>query len=144
MIRKADMRDLDAVAGLAGLLWPEHGLDELREEFAQLLADPDCAVFLWETEGRAAAFAQAQLRRDYVEGTKTSPVGYLEGIFVGKEYRAKGIASALLRACEEWAAERGCTEFASDCELGNTASIAFHKSLGFTEANRIVCFVKKL
>ena len=31
-------------------------------------------------------FAQCQLRYDYVEGTKTTPVGYLEGIFIKDGY----------------------------------------------------------
>ena len=74
------------MAELAALLWPDAG--ELREEYAALLADPECAVFLWEAEGRASAFAHVQLRHDYVEGTKTSPVGYLEGISV--RIRRKG------------------------------------------------------
>lgn len=34
-------------------------------------------------------FAQCQLRCDYVEGTKTTPVGYLEGIFIKDGYRRK-------------------------------------------------------
>ncbi|WP_428994613.1 GNAT family N-acetyltransferase [Enteroscipio rubneri] len=36
-----------------------------------------------------------------------------------------GTRRELLRACEAWAKERGCTEFASDCELDNAASLAF-------------------
>ena len=55
---------------------------------------------------------QCALRRDYVEGTHTSPVGYLEGVFVQEEYRGRGVATALLRACEAWAGEKGCAEFA--------------------------------
>ena len=89
-------------------------------------------------------FAQCQLRHDYVEGTDSSPVGYLEGIYVASAYRHRGIAGVLLNACEVWAREKGCTEFASDCELNNLESLAFHKKLGFTEANRIICFTKKL
>lgn len=89
-------------------------------------------------------FAQCQLRRDYVEGTESSPVGYLEGIFVAEEYRHQGVARKLLAACEIWAKEQGCTEFASDCELANTASLRFHLNVGFQEANRIICFTKKL
>ncbi len=38
----------------------------------------------------------------------------------------------------------GCREFAGDCELGNTDSLGFHLSMGFAEANRIICFTKKL
>jgi hypothetical protein len=51
---------------------------------------------------------------------------------------------ALLTACEDWARTKGCTEFASDCELTNTQSLRFHLNVGFTEANRIICFTKKL
>ena len=89
-------------------------------------------------------FAQCQLRHDYVEGTDSSPVGYLEGIYVIPSCRHRGIAGVLLAACERWAVKMGCTEFASDCELDNLESLAFHKSAGFTEANRIICFTKKL
>ena len=89
-------------------------------------------------------FAQCQLRHDYVEGTASSPVGYLEGIFVAPAYQKQGIARALLASCEKWAKEQGCVEFASDCELSNTNSLRFHLSMGFEEANRIICFTKTL
>ena len=89
-------------------------------------------------------FAQCQLRYDYVEGTSTSPVGYLEGIFVKEGYRNKGYAKELLAECETWARESGCHEFASDCEIGNTNSFCFHKAMDFIEANRIICFTKTL
>ena len=97
-----------------------------------------------EEAGRSIGFSQCQLRHDYVEGTKSSPVGYLEGIFVDGAHRRLGYAARLLSACEGWAKEKGCREFASDCELTNTDSLKFHLSLGFTEANRIICFTKKL
>ena len=42
------------------------------------------------------------------------------------------------------AKEKGCTEFASDCELDNAESLRFHLALGFMEANRIICFRKEL
>ena len=54
------------------------------------------------------------------------------------------IAAQLLSECEKWAKEKGCTEFASDCELDNADSYRFHMSLGFEEANRIICFRKDL
>ena len=89
-------------------------------------------------------FAQCSLRNDYVEGCSHSPVGYLEGIFVLENYRQKGISRQLLLSCETWAKKQGCREFASDCELDNTQSLSFHLACGFEEANRIICFTKKL
>ena len=144
MIRKAEERDLTAAAALAAELWPEHTPEELLPEYRALLKNGDGAVFLASENGREAGFAQVQLRHDYVEGTETSPVGYLEGVYVREEARGRGVAKALLKACEAWAAARGCREFASDCELDNGGSLAFHLHTGFTEANRIICFTKPL
>lgn len=144
MLIRADITQAGVIAALAVQMWDEHTQEELERDFAALLQREDAAVFLAEEEGKAVGFAQCQLRRDYVEGTETSPVGYLEGIFVEPAYRGKGIARALLACCEQWAREQGCTEFASDCELDNTQSLAFHMRLGFDEANRIICFTKKL
>ena len=144
MVQKAIEQDAAVLADLALMLWPSHDAAELREEFAELLKSEEAACFLACEAGVPVGFAQCQLRHDYVEGTQTSPVGYLEGIFVWPEFRHRGLAKQLLGACESWAKEKGCMEFASDCELGNDASLNFHLSVGFAEANRIVCFTKTL
>lgn len=68
----------------------------------------------------------------------------VKGIFVKPEYRKQGYAKALLQECEKWALQQGCSEFASDCELTNEESLAFHLKMGFAEANRIICFQKRL
>ena len=144
MIQKAIEQDAKVLADLALMLWDGHDVAELREEFTELLKSKEAACFLACEAGIPVGIAQCQLRHDYVEGTRTSPVGYLEGIFVRPEFRHRGLAKQLLEACESWAKEKGCMEFASDCELGNDASLNFHLRMGFTEANRIICFTKKL
>jgi aminoglycoside 6'-N-acetyltransferase I len=144
MIRKAEYGDLKELAELGVLLWPHHTAAELAEEFSRTMAKEDAAFFLAFADGAAVGFAQCQLRHDYVEGTDSSPVGYLEGIFVKEGKRQQGIAKMLLSACEAWAGELGCREFASDCELDNAKSLRFHLGLGFEEANRIICFRKRL
>ena len=144
MIRKATVQDAQTVAALAVKMWPGHPVTELAEEFCALLTKRSAAVFLAMDGEQAVGFAQCQLRHDYVEGTESAPVGYLEGVFVEETHRNDGHAKALLAACEQWAREQGCSEFASDCELTNTQSLAFHLHCGFREANRIICFTKKL
>ena len=144
MIRKAVPGDADSIGELAAALWPEHTVEAMAEEMRSLLSDDESAVFLAVTDERPAAFAQCQLRHDYVEGTETSPVGYLEGIFVSEPYRHQGIAGDLLHECEQWAKDKGCREFASDCELTNEGSRLFHLRMGFAEANRLICFTKNL
>ena len=140
----AAVTDANTVAELACELWPGHTAEEMTAEFQTLLTEKEAAVFLLRLKGIAAGFAQCQLRHDYVEGTETSPVGYLEGIYVREIYRGKGIARRLLKACEDWAREQGCTEFASDCELTNAESQGFHQAVGFEEANRIIAYVRKI
>ena len=144
MIKKAAIQDLPIVAELACRLWPEHTPESLQLEMLQIIKKADAAFFLAFAGEVAVGFAQCQLRHDYVEGTDGSPVGYLEGIYVAEGHRHSGIASKLLQACENWAREQGCLEFASDCELTNTESLQFHLNVGFQEANRIICFIKKL
>lgn len=144
MIFKATLDNAAEIAALSLQLWSEHTFDELRREFDAFMQADNCAVFLCSEEGQSVGFAQCQLRHDYVEGTSTSPVGYLEGIFVKEAYRGKGIARALLAHCEAWARDKGCLEFASDCELTNEASLKFHIRMGFSEANRVICFTKEL
>ena len=144
MIRKAEQTDLPELGALGALLWPHHRLEELAEEFAEIMSMEGTAFFLAYSADTAVGFAQCQLRHDYVEGTSSSPVGYLEGIFVREDFRRQGIAKQLLSACENWSKEQGCREFASDCELDNRESLRFHLGLGFKEANRIICFTKKL
>lgn len=144
MIKRAGIEDAGTLAGLAILMWPDNDLKDLETEFRELAENDEAACFIKYAGTEPIAFAQCQLRRDYVEGTESSPVGYLEGIFVIEGYRKKGYAAELLSECEKWAKEKGCTEFASDCEIGNFDSLRFHKALGFEEANRIICFRKDL
>lgn len=144
MLYKATQADIDPITDMAMELYREHDREALRAEFFSLLSDDDCAVFIAAEESAPIGFAQAQLRHDYVEGTSGSPVGYLEGIFVKAPYQNRGVASSLLEKCESWAKEKGCSEFASDCELTNAASLAFHLKLGFAEVNRIICFTKRI
>lgn len=144
MIIKAAKEHAGMIARLAVKLWGGHDAEAMEAEFCAMLGRADCAVFLCVLDETPVGFAQCQLRRDYVEGTQTSPVGYLEGVYVEEAYRMKGIARELLAACQTWAKAMGCAEFASDCELHNEESLAFHLKVGFAEANRIICFTKTL
>lgn len=144
VIRKADEKDINVIANMAALMWNDNCADELKKDFLDFFQKGKGQIFLKIEHDIPVGFAQCQLRYDYVEGTQTSPVGYLEGIFVKDACRKKGYAKELLAACEAWARESGCNEFASDCEIDNIDSLRFHLAVNFEEANRIICFTKKL
>lgn len=144
MIRKAEKGDLTTLADLAVLMWSNHTTDELISEFSYSIESETSAFFIYFDKQTPIGFAQCSLRNDYVEGTHCSPVGYLEGVFIKKNYRLNGYAGELLSRCEQWAKSKGCKEFASDCEITNSKSLNFHLKSGFSEASRIICFTKKL
>lgn len=144
MIYKAKEKDISAVLALARKLWANADAKQLEKDIASYVYGEETDVFLYDENGKPAGFAMFSVRRDYVEGSESSPVGYLEGIFIEDSFRKKGIARRLVKACETRARELGCEEFASDCELWNTDSLAFHLAVGFEEANRIICFIKKI
>lgn len=143
MVQKATSNDGCVLAEMAVQMWDSHTVDELELGFIDALNNENAVLFIKYLDNQPVGLAQCGLRTDYVEGTNTSPVGYLEGIFVKAEYQNKGYAKELLNACEKWAKDMGCTEFASDCELNNTGSLKFHMAMGFDEANRI-CFKKNI
>lgn len=144
MIKRANAEDTEILAALAIQMWTGHNLEDLAEEFRKLVMNGEAVCFIKYEDEKPIGFAQCQLRHDYVEGTESSPVGYLEGILIADGYRKKCYAAELLSECEKWAKEKGCSEFASDCELVNEESLKFHMALGFEEANRIICFRKDI
>ena len=144
MIKKAIINDSYTLAKLALNVYENNTIETLEEEFKQSLKNKDILFLIKYIDNNPIGFAQCNIRHDYVEGTNSSPVGYLEGIYIKDEYRNSGFAKELLQECEKWAKEKGCKEFASDCELTNTASLKFHLAVGFEEANRVICFKKKI
>ncbi|MCB8820645.1 aminoglycoside 6'-N-acetyltransferase [Microvirga rosea] len=135
---------LDAWARLRAALWPDGAEEEHRAEVEESLSAVDSVAFLALTGEEPIGFAEVSLRRDYVNGCVSSPVAFLEGIYVDPSHRRRGIAARLVAAAEAWALEQNCQEFASDAELTNTASHDMHKQLGFEETERVVYFRKPL
>lgn len=125
-------------------LWPGTG-EAHRAEMVAFLADPDrYAQFVAYEDGTPAGLAEAAIRSDYVNGTASSPVAFLEGLYVAPAFRRRGIATELVAKVAGWARARGCSELASDALLDNTGSHAAHRALGFDETERVVFFRKPL
>ncbi|WP_350343185.1 aminoglycoside 6'-N-acetyltransferase [Proteinivorax tanatarense] len=141
-IIKVNDRSIDSVTELAMKLWPDNDYQELKEEFAKMLHTDNNKVFLYLVDGNPIGFAHFSIRTDYVEGSDSSPIGYIEGIYVEAEYRRQEVSKELLAKGEQWVKEKGYSEIASSCEYDNTTSYHFHKGIGFKEANRIICFIK--
>jgi aminoglycoside 6'-N-acetyltransferase I len=127
-------------------LWPHCPREQHLSEMSSFCAQPErFAEFVaYAGSGQAVGFVEVALRTDYVNGTDSSPVAFLEGIYVAPEARRTGTARALVGAAKRWAIEKGCREFASDAALENETSHAMHRALGFEETERVVFFRKLL
>jgi aminoglycoside 6'-N-acetyltransferase I len=135
---------LDEWTALRAELWPHETKADLEQQARDLLSRDAVTFLLRDDAGAAIAMAEATLRRDYVNGCSTSPVAFLEGIYVRPAWRRQGAARQLCRAVEAWGRERGCREFASDALIDNETSHRMHEALGFEERERVVCYCKPL
>jgi aminoglycoside 6'-N-acetyltransferase I len=144
LIVESSEQTIDHLAKLALDLWPDNDYEELKNEYSSLLKSDKDKVFLYLIDDLPKAFIQLSIRVDYVEGSETSPVGYVEGIFVNPDYRRQGISNELMKKGEEWIKKQGCKQIGSDIESDNITSYQFHMKIGFKEANRIICFIKDI
>ncbi|RKP45218.1 GNAT family N-acetyltransferase [Trinickia fusca] len=126
------------------MLWPHTSVDDHAHETEQLLAAPHqyAMAIAISSKGEALGFAEAAIRHDYVNGCDTSPVLFLEGIYVVPSMRRQGIARALCTSIEQWGSSHACAEFASDTSIDNVDAQALHRALGFDETERVVFFRK--
>lgn len=138
--------DLSEWSALRTQLWPDGSEVEHHEDLVQLRANAQSFIgFLARDQrSRLVGFAEAALRVDYVNGCESSPVAFLEGLYVMEECRRQGIGRALVDAVEAWARSMGCAELASDAMLDNTVSHAMHAALNFEETERVVYFRRLL
>lgn len=126
-------------------LWPDADVSELAEEIAEgHVGEKPSAVFVAaRKDGRLGGLVEVATRA-YADGCDTSPVGYLEGLYVDSDLRRQGVARALVEVAEKWARQQGYAEIGSDCRIDNSASEALHAELGYEEKERIICFAKRL
>jgi len=127
-------------------LWPDATADEHRGYMAICLAQPErfLQLMMYDERHQPIGFIEGSIRSDYVNGTETSPVGFVEGVYVAPAMRRHGVARRLYAAIGDWAKARGCRELASDALVGNESSQRAHLALGFEETERVVYFTKKL
>lgn len=125
---------------LRSRLWPQADESEHLCEMADALARGHFVRLASAPDGSAVAFVEASRRVDYVNATSSSPVVFLEGLYVAPLARRKGVARTLVAEVERWAAAQGCSELASDSPIENAVAHAMHRALGFEETERVVYF----
>jgi len=137
-------QNLEQFAKLSAMLFPEDDFNELYDLYDKSLQTEKETGFLYEKDNKYVGMMHLSVRSDYVNGTNTSPVVFIEAIYVLDDYRKSGIGKEFIKYAECCARQKGITQVASDCLLDNNLSEQFHKGCGFEEKERTICFVKDI
>jgi GNAT superfamily N-acetyltransferase len=140
----AEPGHLHAWLEMATDLWPDYIAADLEKVYHEIMTSEKFEILLYQHENLQVGFIYLSLRTDYVEGSDSTPTGYIEGIYVKPDFRKKRIAGALYLAGETWAKQRGCSQMGSDIYIDNTVSYDFHTHIGFKEAGRLIAFIKNI
>ena len=99
-VASPDLGQMTAWRQMRQALWPEMTEEEnLRETEAMMTATSRFFVRIaLNREDKPVGFVEATVRNDYVNGCATSPVVFLEGIYVEPRERRQGAARALADA----------------------------------------------
>ena len=144
-VRPLRETDLNGWLRLRRSLWDATSEEDHKSEMLEIIEHQESQLILVAEadSGELVGFLEASIR-PFVEDCSTDSVGYLEGWYVDPRYRKSGIGRQLVKAAEKWARRRGCTEMASDAELGNDVSLSAHTRLGYRETSRLVHLRKEL
>ncbi|KAA3615374.1 MAG: GNAT family N-acetyltransferase [Calditrichaeota bacterium] len=119
--------------------------DKFHEiEMEKILNDIDWfCYFLTNDNNQIIGLAELS-SRNIVDGCLSSPVAYIEGLYIEEQYRGKGAGKETMRAIHRWCKQRGFTELAADTELENLGAQKFFNAVGFNETYRVVEFCTKV
>ena len=125
----------------------------MRQKLYHAIGDPSCdeemrnvhtsndwnCWFITDLDGEVIGLVEVSIR-NIVDGCLTSPVPYLEGLFIMPDHRALGLGTAVMEMLIDWAAGKGYQEFATDTELKNSRAQEFYEKLAFEEVDKVVVY----
>ncbi|PNS07448.1 aminoglycoside 6'-N-acetyltransferase [Solilutibacter silvestris] len=144
-LRPATPADFAAWGALRARLWDDSADIVAEHDDMRTAIDParPATTFLAvDHDGRPFGFIEVAIRHDYVNGSESSPVGFIEGWYVEDGWQGRGIGRALVDAAAAWTRARGRDELCSDAMLDADESHAAHRACGFEETERVVYFRK--
>jgi aminoglycoside 6'-N-acetyltransferase I len=133
-VRPMRFEERAVVTAMMHSLWPAAGDYDFSDE----------RVFVWEQQDQGLGGFISFSIRPWAEGCESTPVPYIEGLWVAPHLRKSGVATKLVAAAEEWCVRNGFTELGSDVEVSNEISQKMHTSLGFEPTMRLQFFRKVL
>jgi aminoglycoside 6'-N-acetyltransferase I len=142
-VQRLTIAEIDAWSTMRGHLFPREAPDERRKEIAEILKRDSEAGFAARAGDAWIGFIELR-ERSVGEGCETSPVGYIEALWVAPDLRRRGVARQLVGAALDWCRDRGLRELCSDTQIDNVVSQAVHRRFGFAETERLVTYRMKV
>lgn len=99
--------------------------------------DVEARAASWTLDGTLVAVAATEVVGSVHVEPSRHGFGEL-GMAVAREWRGRGVGSALLAAAIEWAGERGLHKLSLGVFAHNAAAIALYRKFGFVEEGRRV------
>jgi GNAT superfamily N-acetyltransferase len=146
-IRPATISDLDALVRLLGELFSieaDFEADAARQRRGLSMLLDSCGkhrcIFVAESQERVVGMASAQTLISTAEGGLSAVV---EDVVVADGRRGEGVGRMLVRAVENWAADRGVLRLQLLADRTNTPALKFYESRGWKNT-RLICLRKKV
>jgi GNAT superfamily N-acetyltransferase len=124
-IRPARPEDREAFLHLVRACYYNNDLAEGREDMARMRANelasvsPGSHAFIAEADGRPVAFA-------FVTQDTKRPGFLVDDLHTLKDYEGRGIASALLKSCEQFAKDEGARDIHLNVIASHTPVVDFY------------------
>jgi RimJ/RimL family protein N-acetyltransferase len=126
----AILRVFEAVAAERQYILSEPPIDrELRRQrFLDALQSDEAQRFVAEAEGEIVGDLAV-----FRQGTAPATIG----MGVAAPWRGRGVGTALMQACVDWAREAGVHKLSLEVFPWNEAAIALYRKFGFVEEGRL-------
>ena len=110
------------------------------QEMEQIYSSDDWFCFFIGNENEDIVGLVELSSRNIVDNCLSSPVAYLEGLYIDEDYRNQGLGEKTLELILDWCHKNGFQELATDTEIDNDRAQKFYKNFGFKETDRVVEF----
>jgi len=112
----------------------------LDQEMEAIIKHGMCSCFCIKNDNAETIGLVELSERNIADGCLSSPVAYLEGLYLKPEYRSKGLGREVILQVMSLCRESGFSELATDTNFDNFRARAFYKALGFEELEHCVGF----
>jgi GNAT superfamily N-acetyltransferase len=139
LIREATSKDAEALAQLATQLGYPAQAGQIARRMQALAHDRSCVL-----AGDANRAVVGWIHIEVYGTILLDNVAEILGLVVDERWRGQRVGQALLRAAEEWAAERGCTTVHVRSNVVRDRAYRFYLQNGFQQVKTSFTFAKTL